>query len=111
MPDWSRTMSYDPENPTGRPSDEEIEAAAQLGDAIFEHLRERVWPGNEGKFIAIHVDTGEYAIGRSSWDASKALLNGKPPDGRMYVRKLSDEPDYALAARILAGEMAAGSRK
>lgn len=104
-------MSTDERPGARRYSEHDLEEIGQKGDVLFEKLRDRVWEGNEGKFIAIHVDTGDYAIGKDTREASLAVRAGCPPDGRLYVRRLSDEPDYSFAARILAGEMAASARK
>jgi hypothetical protein len=83
----------------------------RLGNPIYERLRKELGPDFEGKFVAIHVDTGEYGVGDSTTEASRAVRRGRQPDGRLYLRKLTDEPEYGLMARILAGEMAAGRRK
>jgi hypothetical protein len=110
-PAETETMSTDDRPGARRYTPEELEEIGQKGDVLFDRLREKVWNGNEGKFIAIHVDTGEFAIGRDSREASLAVRAGRPADGRLYVRRLSDEPDYSLASRILAGEMAMSARK
>ena len=103
-------MASDERPGARRYSEEDLEEIGQKGDILFEKLRDRIWQGNEGKFIAIHVDTGDYAIGKDSREASLAVRAGRAPDGRLYVRRLSDEPDYSLAARSLVGEMAASAR-
>jgi hypothetical protein len=43
-------------------------------------------------------------------DQSKKLDQGKGHDGKMFVRQIGDEPEYALAARILASELATQTR-
>lgn len=83
----------------------------RLGNPLYERLREQLGPGHERDYIAIHVDTGEYAVAPTSFDATNAVLAGRKPDGRLYIRRLSDEPNYSLASRILAGEMATGARQ
>src|SRR5689334_6593294 len=85
---------------------EEHDEIRLLGDPLFERLRVLVGPGHERDYIAIHIDTGEYAVAPSSFEATTAVLAGRKPDGRLYIRRISDEPNYSLAARILAGEMA-----
>jgi hypothetical protein len=101
-------MSHETNGARSLPDADEIQ---RLGDPIYDRLRRELGPEYEGKFIAIHVDTGEYATGPSSFEARQALRRDRKPDGRTYTRKLSDEPEYALAARILAGEMSANARK
>lgn len=104
-------MTTDERPGARRCSEEDLEEIGQKGNILFGKLRDLVWKDNDGKFIAIHVDTGEYAVGSSSFEARQALRRGREPDGRIYTRKLSDEPEYGLAARILAGDMAASARK
>src|SRR6266511_797994 len=85
---------------SGTPSQEERDDIVSRGDEIFERLREQVWAEHEGEHIAIHVDTGEYAIARHASDASRALRAGREPDGRLYVRNLTDDPDRAPYYRM-----------
>ena len=106
MPDMARRDT------TEIPSQQELEEIARVGEAIYyEQFRDRLEPTNRGDFIAIHVDSGDYAIGKSSASATRELLRGRRPDGRIHIQRVGNEPDYALAARILAGELAAGVRK
>ena len=104
-------MSVEPNYPSRTPSLTVREEIACKGSAVYERIRERLEASDRGKQVAIHVDTGDYAIGRTSAEAGRALLAGKRPDGRMFVRQIGDEPEYALAARILAGELASQTRK
>jgi hypothetical protein len=92
-------------------SAEEHDELRRLGDPLYEKLKALVGPEHARDYIAIHVDTGEYAVAPSSFEASIALLAGRKPDGRLYIRRLNDEPNYSLAARILAGDMSTGTRK
>lgn len=92
-------------------TDEELQELSRLGQAIYERLRPDIEPGHAGEFVAIHVDTGEYAIGRTATDARRALRARQDPCGRMHTQKIGDEPDYALAARWWAGQLASGGRK
>jgi hypothetical protein len=104
-------MSEEDERPFPLYTEDELEQLGRLGDEHYARLKATVEPGNEGRFIAIHVDTGEYAIGKTASEASRALRAGREPDGRTHVQKIGDEPDYVLAPRILAGKLAGGARK
>ena len=81
----------------------------ELGMRLYEsRIRELVEPDHIGEYIAIHVDSGDYVIERSSPHAMRSLLKIHPADGRLFIRRIGDQPDYALAARIQAGEVARG---
>ena len=72
--------------PTTRPrySKEEF---AQRGDAIYEDIRPIVEPGNEGKFVAIDIETGGYEVGGDELTASDRLL-ARVPDGQVWLRRI-----------------------
>ncbi len=57
------------------------------------------------------MDTGEYAVARSSGEAMRAMRRRHPADGRLYVRKIGSEPEWGLAARILTSDMIAAQQK
>jgi hypothetical protein len=86
-------------------SDADREDVAQRGAALYEALREKLEPEFDRKFVAIHVDSGDYEIARSTSEAMRAILARWPADGRLYMRKIGNEPEWGLAARILASEM------
>src|SRR5438132_5291672 len=88
-----------------RTKEAEAEEVVRLGTRIYEdRLRQLVEPEARGQFVAIHVDTGDHAVARTSSAATRALRARHPVDGRIYVRRIGDEPDYGLSMRILAGE-------
>jgi len=86
-----------------RSMSQQAEEVVQLGKSIYNN---RVVPGAgavaDGQFVAIHVDTGDYVIAPSSSAALRALRATHPPDGRIFIRRIGDEPDYELSMRILA---------
>jgi len=85
---------------------------SRRGLAIYEEkLKASLEPDQNGRFVAIRVQTGDYAVGRSSSDATRQILKVHPPDGQLVIRKIGPEPEYGLAARYLAGEMLAAQRK
>lgn len=82
----------------------------RLGLSIYEaKLRPLLEPQEIGHFVAIHVDTEDYAVVTSSGQATRALLRRHAIDGRIVVRKIGSEPEYGLLARMIAGELMAGS--
>src|SRR5258708_4906181 len=81
------------------------------GLAIYDRLKAQIEAEHWNEFVAIHVGSEDFAIGKSAGKASREILKTHPPDGQVFIRKIGDEPEYELAARILAGEMMAGTRK
>jgi hypothetical protein len=87
------------------------EALAQRGLEQYEnHIKAQLEPAQNGQFVAIHVPTGEYVVARNSPESRRALRL-RFPTGYIVTRKIGNEPDYALAARLLAGEMVQGATK
>lgn len=70
-----------------------------------EKLKAILEPERNNEFVAIHVDSGDYEVAKTSGKATRAILERHPIDGRLVIRKIGPEPEYGLAARILAGEM------
>lgn len=93
-------------------SDAAREDIFQRGQALYiAQLKSLLEPNYSRSFVAIHVDTGEYAVARSSSEAVRAMRRRYPADGRLYVRRVGDEPEYGLAARILTSDMIAAQPK
>ena len=87
------------------PSEEFRQEVARLGQDLYEsRIRGLVEADHIGRYIAIHVDTGDYVVARTTAEATRTLLKTHPRDGRIFLRRIGDEPEYELAARILAGE-------
>ena len=84
---------------------EYLEEVGKLGDAIYEKLKPLLEPEHDCKFVTIHVDTEDYAIGKNTSAANRAILERHSIDGRLYTRKIGNEPEYGLSARILASKM------
>jgi hypothetical protein len=81
------------------------------GSAVYERLRQSLESEHWNRFVAIHVDSGDYAVGKTAGEASRRLRALRQPDGRMFLRKIGNEPEYELSARILDGEMEARKPK
>ena len=85
---------------------------SERGLAIYEDkLKAILEPEMSGQYVAIHVPSSDFAVGRSSGDAMREILNRHPVDGQLVIRKIGPEPDYGMVARVLAGEMLADSRR
>lgn len=103
-------MSAVTPNPLLRMTDEEQDELSNRGLAIYEKLKPILEPAYDKKFIAIHVDTEEYAVADSSGNAMRAMRK-RQPEGRLVIMKIGNEPEWGLAARFLAGQMIAGQTK
>ncbi len=87
-----------------------LEELSARGQAIYDTLREQLEPARDREFIAIHVDSGDYEVGRSTVEAVRALRQRRPADGRTFARKIGMEPEYGLAARILVSDSLGGQK-
>jgi hypothetical protein len=73
-------------------------------------LKTLLEPKHDNEYVAIHVDSGDHTVARSTGDAMRAIRKIHP-EGQLLLRKIGSEPEYGLAARLLAGEMMADRRK
>ena len=84
-----------------------FEDATERGRVIYERLKPTLEPAQDGKAIAIHVDSGhvdsgEYAVADSLPEARRQM-HERRPDGMLYSRTIGVERDMMLVQRILAG--------
>ena len=64
------------------------EEFARRGDEIYERdIRPRVEPADEGKFVVIDIETGEYEVDQDELAASDRLL-ARRPDAQMWTRRV-----------------------
>ena len=90
-----------------RQVEQQGEEVSRLGSALYDSLiQPEVASSPPSHFVAIHVDTRDYAVAPSSSAATRILRTRHPADGRIFVRRISDDPDYGMSMRILAGENA-----
>jgi hypothetical protein len=83
-----------------------LTSLGQQGLAIYEtKLRETLEPIHAGESVAIHVDTGDYAIGKSHSLATRELLKRHVQDGRIVTLTIGPPTaaEIRLAARITSG--------
>jgi hypothetical protein len=89
-----------------RIQDSPLSPLAEQGRAIYEErLKPLLESEHSGKAVAVHVDTGDYAIADNHSDAARALLARHAPDGRIVTLTIGPptDTDLRLAARITAG--------
>ena len=80
----------------------------EAGRAIYEErLRVSLEQDHLGEAVAIHVDTGDYAIGRTHGDAARALLTRHERDGRIVTLTIGPptDADLRLGMRAAAHPM------
>lgn len=93
------------------PDAEQLNEMTRRGMAIYDgKLKERLEPAHNNEFIAIHLDFEDYTLGRSTADAMRAMRKIYP-EGQLLLMKVGPEPEYGLAARLMAGELRAGRAK
>jgi hypothetical protein len=64
------------------------EEFARRGDAIYEsELRSILEAGNEGKFVAIDIETGTYEVDSNELAASDRLLT-RVPSAQIWLRRI-----------------------
>jgi hypothetical protein len=89
-----------------RTQDSPLSPLAEKGRAIYEgKLKPLLEPGHSGKAVAVHVDTGDFAVAATHSDAARALLARHEPDGRIVTLTIGPptDADLRLAARMSAG--------
>jgi len=63
------------------------EEFARRGDEIYERVRPMLEDGNEGRFVAINIETGAYEVDPDELAASDRLL-GRIPNAQIWLRRI-----------------------
>ncbi len=64
------------------------EEFARLGDEIYDRdIRPHIEPADEGKFVVIDIEMGEYEVDRDELAASDRLL-ARRLDAQMWTRRI-----------------------
>jgi len=83
-------------------SDREREETARRGDDIYEReIRPRLSPEDEGKFVLIDVESGEYEMDRDEVAASDRLL-ARRPNARVWMRQVGSRYARRFGPRLKA---------
>lgn len=68
-----------------------------------ETLAATLEPEQDGKGLAIHPDSGDYLVADNPTLAGR-LMDQRHPSG-VVVMRIGRQPEYALAARLIAGQI------
>jgi hypothetical protein len=75
------------------------EEFAQRGQTIYERdIRPHLGAGDEGKFVAIDIETGAYEIDRDDYTATERLL-GRHPHAQIWLLRAGQRTAYRLGGR------------
>lgn len=85
-------------------SEEELSAQSQRALAIYtEKLKPVLEPAQNGSTVAIHLDTGDYAVAATS-PGARQTLRARHPNGPIATMTVGPETNFQLAYRILASQ-------
>ena len=72
---------------------------ARRGDAIYERdVRSQVKTADEGKFVAVDIETGAYEIDRDDYAATERLLL-RHPNAQIWLIRVGHRAAYRLGVR------------
>ena len=77
------------------------EEMARRGQELYESgIRQQVEAGNEGKIVAIDIETGEFAVGETVVAATDQLFE-RNPDAQPFGIRIGHRAVYHFGARSL----------
>lgn len=75
------------------------EEFAQRGDAIYERdVKPAVEEGNQGKFVAIDIETGAYEVDANELTASDRL-SARVPNAQIWLRRIGSRYAHRFGPR------------
>lgn len=87
-------------------TDEDLDLLAERGGALYnERLKQLLEPEHNGQWVAIHLDSGEYGLGKNSPSALRAL-RAKQPTGFVVTMLVGPEREDPTLYRMLLSELA-----
>lgn len=76
------------------------EEHARRGTAVYEqHVRPQVEAGNQGKIVALDVDTGAFEVAEDSVTASLRLL-ARHPDAQIWSVRIGHPAVHRFGPRV-----------
>ena len=84
-------------------SDTYLEKLADRAESIYENrLKPLLEPAHNNEFVAIHVESGDYAVASNFRAAKRIMLGRHAVDGKLVVMKIGPEPESdSLAYRTV----------
>ena len=80
-----------------------LDELARLGGDIFDRqVRPALRPEDDGKFVAIDVETGDYEIDEDDY-ATVARLRSRKPAADIWLMRAGYPTTYRMGMRLLAG--------
>lgn len=77
------------------------EVLAQRGQELYESgIRQQVEAGNEGKIVAIDIETGEFEVGKTVMAATDRLFE-RTPDAQPWTIRIGHRAVYHFGSRSL----------
>jgi hypothetical protein len=93
------------QSPNGELDELSLRALAFYRETLAAELE----PEQDGKGLAIHPDSGDYLVADNPTLAGR-LMDQRHSEGVVTLR-IGLKPEYALAARLLAGQLRNGPQK
>ncbi len=76
------------------------EEFARRGDALYEtRVRPRLDPGDEGKFVAIDIETGDFAIDADELKAGNKLRK-RIPDAQIWMVRVGCRSVHRVGGQL-----------
>jgi hypothetical protein len=83
----------------------------ERGQAIYGTLKPQLSPHNDGKYVVIHIESGDYEIAPVFTVANRAMWQRHGADGLFFGRVIGDGPDGDYLAQHLNASAQASSLK
>ena len=79
------------------------EEFAQRGQEIYErHVRPVLRAEDEGKFVAVDIESADYEMDRDDYTATERLLH-RHPDAQIWLVQVGQSAAYRLGACLASG--------
>ena len=81
-----------------------MEETGRRGKEIYDRdIRSLVEPEHDGKFVAIDVDSGSWALGEGALDAADRLLEQRPDAVNVWLLRVGRRALAHFGGRLLRG--------
>ena len=75
------------------------EEFSRRGKEIYlQRVRPRVAPEDEGKFVAIDIESGDFAVDSDDFEATEQLLKRRP-SAQIWLHRVGHRATYRIARR------------